>query len=317
MRRIVEKHLGGEVLRIELANQVSFLNRASMTSMLNEIPSGTNVLLDAENTDYIDPDILDLIRTYRETTGPVRGVKVSLRGFRTKYRMGDEIQYVDYATRELQSRVTPAQVLELLKAGNERFRTGQRLTRDFHRQLSATASGQHPLAAVLGCIDSRTPVEIVFDLGLGEAFTVRIAGNTVSPKVLGSLEYACAIAGVKLIVVMGHTRCGAIRAAVDLADNVASINPSTGCEHLGVIVEDIQVALAELRASKPRLTCDATSDEFLNELAAVNVSRSIAAILAESKTIREAVLAKQVAIVGAIYDVATGETHFCPETVDS
>lgn len=317
MRRIVEKHVGGDVLRIELANQMSFLNRASMTSMLNEIPAGTNLLLDAENTDYIDPDILDLIREYRDKSAPVRGVTVSLRGFRAKYQMSDDIQYVDCVTRELQSRVTPAQVLALLKEGNERFRRGRRLTRDLHRQMSATATGQHPLAAVLGCIDSRTPVEIVFDLGLGEVFSVRIAGNTVSPKVLGSLEYACEIAGAKLIVVMGHTRCGAIRAAVELADSVPLANPSSTCEHLGAVVTDLQAALAELRAAGPSQEGKPVTDAFLDELAVVNVRRSIEAILAESTAIRTAVQSKSIAIVGAIYDVSTGVTHFFPDTIQS
>jgi carbonic anhydrase/SulP family sulfate permease len=198
VRRIVEKHIGGEVLRIELANQVSFFNRAALEKILRAVPRGGHVLLDAANTHYIDPDILDLIRDFREKIAPAHGVQVSLRGFRHKYLLQDEIQYVDYSTRELQEQLTSAQVLQLLKEGNERFRTGHRLTRDLGRQLDETAKGQHPLAVILSCIDSRTPAEIIFDLGLGDIFSVRVAGNVASPKILGSIEYGCAVAGAKL-----------------------------------------------------------------------------------------------------------------------
>ena len=110
IRRVVEKHLGGDVLHIELANQVSFLNRAALSKVLDEVPRGGHVLLDAQNTDYIDPDVLDLIRDFKEQSGPARGVEVSLLGFRSKYQLDDQIQYVDYSTRELQVAVTPKQV---------------------------------------------------------------------------------------------------------------------------------------------------------------------------------------------------------------
>ncbi len=113
---------------------------------------------------------------------------------------------MDYSTRELQRRAHARAGAADLKDGHERFRTGQRLTRDLGRQVDATAAGQHPLAVVLSCIDSRTPAELIFDLGLGDIFSVRIAGNVTSRKVLGSMEYACAVAGAKLILVMGHTR---------------------------------------------------------------------------------------------------------------
>jgi carbonic anhydrase/SulP family sulfate permease len=217
MRRFVEKHLGGDVLHIELANQVSFLNRAALSKVLAKVPRSGHVLLDAQNTDYIDPDVLDLIRDFKEQTGPARGVDVSLVGFRSEYQFDDQIQYVDYSTRDLQDSLTPPQVLHILKDGHERFRTGRRLTRDLVRQVRATAEGQHPLAVVLSCIDSRTPAELIFDLGMGDIFSVRIAGNVTSRKVLASAEYGCAVARAKLIVVMGHTRCGAVTTAVTSA----------------------------------------------------------------------------------------------------
>ena len=118
--------------------------------------------------------------------------------------------------------MTPLQVLEALCEGNERFRTGKQLSRDLHRQVNATSEGQHPMAVVLSCIDSRNPTEIIFDLGLGDVFSIRIAGNIISPKILGSMEFGCAVAGAKLILVLGHTRCGAINEAVKQLTSPAS-----------------------------------------------------------------------------------------------
>ena len=125
-------------------------------------------MIDARNTDYIDPDVKELLRAFKDETAPARGVQVSWVGFRDKYNLEDNTQFIDYSTRELQSAVTPEQVLQILKDGHERFRSGRRLSRNFGRQVSGSAAGQHPLAVVLSCIDSRAPAELVFDCGLGD-----------------------------------------------------------------------------------------------------------------------------------------------------
>jgi carbonic anhydrase len=208
IHRFVEKHLGGDVLHIELANQVSFLNRAALSKVLAEIPRNGQVLIDAQNTDYIDPDVLDLVQDFKEQTGPAHGIEVSLVGFRSEYQFDDQIQYMDYSTRELRDTLTPQQVLQILKDGHERFHTGRCLTRDLSRQIRTTADGAHPLAVILSCIDSPTHAERIFDLDMGDIFSVRIAGNVTSRKVLASAEYGCAVAGAKLLMVIGHTRCG-------------------------------------------------------------------------------------------------------------
>tara|TARA_R110002072_G_scaffold65849_5_gene162799 strand:- start:441 stop:1205 length:765 start_codon:yes stop_codon:yes gene_type:complete len=139
IRRFVEKHVGCDVLHIELANQVSFLNRAALLKVLDAVPREGQVLFNAQNTDYIDPDILDLLRDFSEETAPARGVQVSLIGFKNKYQFRDQIQYVDFSTRVLQCTLTPRKVLQILRDGNERFRSGQRLTRDLGRQVRAMA----------------------------------------------------------------------------------------------------------------------------------------------------------------------------------
>jgi len=313
MRRFVEKHLGGDVLHIELANQVSFLNRASLSSVLAEVPRNGHVLLDAQNTDYIDPDVLDLIRDFKEVSGPVRGVDVSLVGFRSEYQFNDQIQYVDYSTRDLQDALTPPQVLHILKDGHERFRSGRRLTRDLVRQVRATAEGQHPLAVILSCIDSRTPAELIFDLGMGDIFSVRIAGNVTSRKVLASAEYGCAVAGAKLILVMGHTRCGAVTAAVNLIGETRTPAEATGCQHLDHIVHDIQQSADPVTIRGAEQLPAAEKQSFVDAVARRNVSRVVERMRQESQTLDGLVRKGRIAIVGAMYDVVTGEIEFLTE----
>ena len=313
IRRFVEQHLGGDVVHIELANQVSFLNRAALSKVLDEVPRGGDVLLDAQNTDYIDPDVLDLIRDFKEQTGPARGVEVSLVGFRSEYQFDDQIQYVDYSTRDLQDALTPQQVLHILKGGHARFRSGRRLTRDLVRQARATAEGQHPLAVVLSCIDSRTPAELIFDLGMGDIFSVRIAGNVTSWKVLASAEYGCAVAGAKLILVMGHTRCGAVTAAVNLIGEVRTAAEATGCQHLDYILKDIQQSIdpATCRAVEARPAAEKQS--FVDAVARRNVLRVVEQMREQSRTLDGLVREGRIAIVGAMYDVVTGDIEFLAE----
>jgi len=313
IHRIVEKHLGGQVVHIELANQVSFLNRAALARVLDEVPTDGHVLLDALSSDYIDPDILDLIRDFKEQTAPARGIEVSLVGFRNKYQqLQDQTQYVDCSTRELQSAISPEQVLQILKDGHQRFRTGERLTRDLGRQVNATANGQHPLAVVLTCIDSRSPAELIFDVGLGDIFVVRMAGNVSSRKVLGSMEYACAVAGAKLILVMGHTRCGAVTAAVNLICSTETAAQATGCQHLEHIVQDIQRSLDPHSCAGLDRLPEAEKETFINGVARRNVARVVETILQRSQTLSGLVADGRIAVVGAMYDVTTAEIDFLP-----
>lgn len=317
LRRFREQHIGGEVLRVELANQVSFLNRAALTRTLEEVPQGGHVMLDATHTDYIDPDVLHLIRTYESETAPARGVTVSLKGFREQYDdLEDRIQFVDYTNRELQSKMTPRQVLAVLQEGQERFRSGGRITRDLSRQVVQTAQAQYPLAAVLSCIDSRTPAELVFDLGIGDIFSVRIAGNVARSKVLGSLEYACVVAGAKLILVMGHTSCGAVNAAVDLMQYPGTIKEATGCDNLGLLMEAIQESIPRERL-KPRQSWTAEEKRlFADEVARRNVLRTIKLIRDQSPALDRMIRDGKIGIVGAMYDVRTGSVEFLPNGPD-
>lgn len=313
VRRIVETHRGGQVLHIELANQVSFLNRAALDKVFNGVRRGTHVLIDASDTDYIDPDILSLIRDFKNNAGPARGVTVSLRGFRNKYELHDDIQFADYSTRELLDRLTPEQVIDILREGNRRFRTGHRINRDFSRQVYGTAKAQNPLAVVLSCIDSRVPAELVFDLGIGDIFSVRVAGNVVGTKSLGSMEYGVAVVGVKLVLVLGHKRCGAVTSAVKLLCDGQNAEQATGCSHLQAIITEIEQSISEEECRRLHRLSDEDREAFVEEVARRNVLRTVEQVVERSAAIRNAVESGQIMVVGAIYDVTNGVIEFLHE----
>lgn len=315
LRTIVEKHVGDDVLRVELGSQVSFLNRASLQRTLNSLQKGQHVLIDARSTIYMDPDVEDLLLDFDHVTGPARGVHVSLLGFSEDKPFRNRIRFADTANCQVQQSCSPRDVINILREGNNRFLTGQRLTRDFGRQQALTAEGQYPLAVVLSCIDSRTPAELVFDLGLGDIFSIRVAGNVAKDKVLGSMEYGCAVAGAKLVMVMGHTRCGAVRAAVDFYLNRKDPIASTGCQHIDAIVREIQRTLTE----EDRLGRYRSQDEvyaFADEIAKQNVLRTVRQIRNESETIERLVRDNKIIICGAMYDVSTGSVDIF-ETMES
>lgn len=301
-----EKHLGSEVTRIDLANQVSFLNRASLETLLNSAQRGTHLLLDGSNCDYIDPDILSLFREFRDTTAKARRVEISFCGFKPKYGLNDDTRYVAHATRELQQLLTPDDVLEILKEGNQRFVAGQRLSRNLREQVAATSAAQYPFAAVLSCIDSRAPVEMILDLGLGDVFSVRLAGNVTSGGVIGSLEYACSVAGARLVLVLGHTRCGAVTSTVQSRYSDSDIVQATGCEHLHNIVDEILHSMNKADEWPP----GPVNQETIELVARQNVLHSLEQIRNRSSTLRSLVDAGKVGLLGAIYDVATGQIEF-------
>lgn len=316
VRRIVETHIDGEVLHIELANQVSFLNRASLDRIFDEAPRGSNVLIDATDTNYIDPDVLSLIRDFKDNRGPARGVAVSLRGFRSEYDLADDILFADYSTRDLQDRVTPQQVLEFLREGNRRFRTGTRLARDFRRQVDATKGGQTPLATVLSCIDSRVPAELIFDLGIGDIFGVRVAGNVIGSKSLGSIEYGVCVAGVKLVLVLGHTNCGAVTSSVQLVSAGKNVEQETGCTYLHTIVSEISESIEEGELSQIPRMAEGEAEAFVDEVVRRNVMRTVDEIQSRSEAIRRAVEQGSVMVVGAVYDIRSGNITFMTEETE-
>jgi carbonic anhydrase len=308
LRKVLEKHLTGELLHIEFPNQTSFLFRASLEQALREAKPGSHILLDAKQADYIDPDVLRLVKDFKEKTAPKQRVEVSLRGFHDRYELKDETRFVDYSTRELQEKLTPIDVLRMLQEGNERFKKGESNFRDYAAQLTTTGAGQFPFAAVLSCIDSRAPVETILDLGLGDIFSVRIAGNVVSPNVLGSLEYACGVAGSKLILVLGHTKCGAVTASVKFCASGADPEQATGCRHLNSIVDSVTPAINREQC----LTAGDGEgfDRYVELVTKDNVLQAVRQIVEVSPILGRLASEGKIGVVGGVYDVAAGEVEF-------
>jgi carbonic anhydrase/SulP family sulfate permease len=311
LRRIVEKHIGGEIVHIELSQQVSFLNRVAIQDALAAVPRGGHVLIDARDADYIDTDVLDLILEFQRETAPARGIEVSLVGFKDHYeQVEDRVQYADYSTLELQNSLTPDQVVQILRDGNERFCAGQPLTHDLSRQRRATTVARHPLAIVLSSPSSRTPVEIIFDIGLGALSCTRVSGNLPSVGVLGSLEYACAVAGAKLVLVMGHSNSGMMRLAVESFHSRKRVADTTGCDHIDPIVKEIQESIDAEQVEGWESMSPREQEACLGQLYRTHILRVMETILRESDILAYLAKTGQLKLMGAMYNLDSGRVDF-------
>jgi carbonic anhydrase len=202
---------------------------------------------------------------------------------------------------EILKKITPQLALDMLKNGNKRFVTKNPIERDHLWHIKETIDAQHPFAIILSCIDSRVMPELIFDQGIGDLFITRIAGNIVNQDILGSMEYACAVTGSKLIVVLGHTACGAVKGAVD---DVKLGNLTFSLKHIKLAMEKLDnPPVIEKRNSK--------NIEYVNSVAAKNVELAIEDIKSQSSILLEMYNNKQIDIVGAMYNHATGEVSFC------
>jgi carbonic anhydrase len=201
-------------------------------------------------------------------------------------------------TKEMQDAITSSMALQLLKDGNKRFVNNLKINRNLLQQANETSDGQHPFAVILSCIDSRTSAELVFDQGLGDVFSIRIAGNIVNEDILGSMEFGCKVAGAKIIVVLGHTKCGAVKGA---CDNVALGNLTGLIAKIKPAVEQESIT-AENRNS--------SNGVFVENVAELNVSLSVKNILLKSPIIAEMVKNGDIGIVGGIHEIKTGVVKF-------
>jgi carbonic anhydrase len=202
--------------------------------------------------------------------------------------------------KSIQSQITPRKALEILKKGNDRFINNLKANRDLLEQVNETRDGQWPFACILSCIDSRTGAELIFDQGLGDIFSVRIAGNIVNTDILGSMEFACKVAGSKLIVVLGHTKCGAVKGACDHVE----------MGNLTELLSKLQPAVyAEKETSNPN-DRNSKNGDFVENVASINVRRSVKNIIERSFIIEQMVESGEIGVVGAMYDVETGIVEF-------
>lgn len=304
-----EKHLHGIVTRIELPSQVTFLNRSALISALEHIHKDQQLIIDATQCDSIDPDIYQVIQDYQNETAVKRQVDLKLIGFKQHYEeVDDAVLDIYISTRDLQRKLSPQQVITLLKEGNERFVKNERLQRDIYRQIRVTADeGQHPIAAVLGCMDSRAPTEMIFDVGIGDLFSLRIAGNIAGQKVLGSLEFACQAKGSKVILVLGHTDCGAVTSACQLRLQQKQISDVKEMPHIQYVLGPLMHSVESVYdIMQPR----ELNKTFVNQVTAMNVHYNIQYIINNSTVLKDLLDRGEIAIVGAIYDVKTGHVEF-------
>lgn len=205
-------------------------------------------------------------------------------------------------TKEMQEEITPTIALHLLQEGNKRFVSNLKINRNLLQQVNETSDAQHPFAIILSCIDSRTSVELIFDQGLGDVFSARIAGNIINEDILGSMEFACKVAGAKIIVVLGHTKCGAIKGACDHVE----------MGNLTALLSKILTAVsAEKTVTENRTS---SNEDFVGKVTTVNVERTVHAVMERSPILKELIEKGECGIVGGLHDISTGEVVFYEDT---
>jgi carbonic anhydrase len=203
-------------------------------------------------------------------------------------------------TKETQAAITPEKALNLLKEGNARFQNNNPANRDLLGQVADTSKGQYPFATILSCIDSRVSSEIIFDQGIGDIFSARVAGNFVNEDILGSMEFACKLAGTKIVVVLGHTACGAVKGACDDAK----------LGNLTALINKIKPAVEAVKEPTNSSLRNSSNIDFVNTVAAKNVYMTIDNIRKQSPVLKEMEDEGAIKIVGAMYDIHDGSVVF-------
>jgi carbonic anhydrase len=200
--------------------------------------------------------------------------------------------------KEMQAAITPSMAIQILKEGNKRFMNNLKANRNLLEQVNETSDGQHPFAVILSCIDSRTSAELIFDQGLGDIFSIRIAGNIINEDILGSMEFACKVAGAKVIVVLGHSKCGAIKGACDHVE----------MGNLTALLSKIQPAVFDEKSELENR--NSSNSEFVEKVAAINVTRTVQAIVERSSILKEMIGSGEIGIIGGMHTISNGEVVF-------
>lgn len=286
---ITEHYPKGLVQRLVLPKQVTFLNKAALEEELNSLGQNAQLVIDARYADYIDKEIIELLNTFKSEKAPFKKISVNLIGFKKDYQIHNYIDFIHVTTYDAQTQLKPFEVLNILSEGNTRFLNDCRIHRNPKVDIKQTAQTQHPIAVILACIDSRVPVETIFDVTFGDVFCIRVAGNVVNEDIIASLEFACNVVGAKLVVVLGHSNCGAIAAACD--------NVELG--HITQLLDKIQPCIKL-----------ADKNNLVESVTQLNIAKSINEIYEQSTILHEMVAKKEVALSGALYDVTSGEVTF-------
>jgi carbonic anhydrase len=283
----------GNKIFFRLSEQVSFLNKANIKYTLETIPTNSEVVIDATRSKYMDYDVYEIIENFKKEA-PLKNIKLTLENMRG-YGMLKPIEKARSQTYDSQQSLTAPDILAILEDGNQRFINNLEANRNLLEQVNDTQQGQFPLAIILSCMDSRTSVELIFDMGLGDVFSARVAGNIVNDDILGSMEYACKVAGSKLIVVLGHSHCGAIKGA---------------CSH--VELDHLTGLLAKIQPAVTVITEQGTSstEELVQKVAEKNVQFTVEQIRAQSALLEAMIQSGDIGIIGSMYDVETGRVSF-------
>jgi MFS superfamily sulfate permease-like transporter len=282
---------------ITLSENVSFLNKANLLRHLDKLPNYSTVIIDATYAKYIDYDIYEILQNFK-AEAKRKNIKLIIQNLRG-YGVLPPVEPSKPSTKELQQSLTPDQVLNILKQGNDRFVNNLKTHDNLLQRINETVTGQYPLAIILSCIDSRTSAELIFDQSLGDIFSVRIAGNIINDDILGSMEFACKISGAKLIVVLGHTRCGAIKGACAGAK----------LDHLTGLLEKITPAIKQIEYEYQQpVTPDNTP--LVEKVSNRNVELMVRQIRKQSPILAEMKEKGEIDIVGAFYNIETGRVLF-------
>lgn len=309
-----ERHVHGSMTRIILSEQMSFLNRHTLIQALSKIKNHSTLIIDSSGAALIDPDFQQLIDEFQHSAKQ-RHIHVKLVGFSQSHATAAHAALdatphmgIEVSTAAVQQKYSPQQVLEILKQGNQRFVKQTPINHDVALQIQVTSqTGQHPIAAVLGCMDSRAPTERIFDVGIGDLFSLRMSGNVAGEKTLGSLEFACKIKKAKLIVVLGHTDCGAVNTACELYEQRVDLTQFKDAPHAHYFLMPIIDAIKSVKQDKSNYRMNS---DFVLSVTELNVRNTISYILERSSVLREMIEHNEIGIVGGVYDVYTGEVRF-------
>jgi carbonic anhydrase len=290
----------GKVYKIELQRQASFLNKISLKKLLWELKPNSKIIIDGTKSEYIDADVLEIIHDFKSVYAPENKIKVNLIGL--PLEENNQIEFYNTIDKNTLDNFKPIEVLDLLKEGNKRHVDGKHVDKYYSMQVNATAKGQYPMAVILSCIDSRTTVENIFDQGLGDVFSCRIAGNIVNDDIIGSMEFACNVVGSKLVMILGHSKCGAIKGACD------EVKMGNLTQLLDKLKKSVEAIKSKVSNTNLKL------EEVVEEVCRHNILNGIEIILERSPILKELFEKGKIGFVGAYYDIETGKVEFLNES---
>lgn len=315
VRRVLEKHLSGDVLRIQLANQVSFLNRASLDSVLRKVPRGGRVLIDASDSDYIDPDILALIRDFRNKVAPAHGVNLNLIGFESRYEMRDDFRTIDYTKTATVQEPTPVGALQQLLEGNARFRSCVSKFGWSNEPKSLNSKTNAVTAIVLSSLDIVDPTHRIFDVTEGSVVDIRLAGSgAIAESVVATVEYLSIQKKPKLIVVVGCSQSAIVKDSIEYLNASEEVRAAKYGEHFRVVAEELAPAIERVKSlyGEPN---NPNASDWIDEVAKARIVLSVEGVVQSSKIINRLIQDGSIGLIGLMYNPQSGGMTVIESTI--